>query len=335
MKKNIFFVILILLTYNLSIAQNINFPDSNFKTKLLQCDVSGSNPIALNLIGNQFKIDSNSDGQIEQSEALEVSYLFLYASNISDLTGIEYFTNIQYLGINNNSISVLNLTTLTHLIGLRCDLNNLTTINLNGHITFENLQCNNNNITSLDFTGLPNIKSVNCKNNLISSLNFSSNPLLNQLYCSNNNLTSLNIKNGINHDFSNVNYNDCWKTGNPNLITICADASEVVSVQNFLDGCGTSQAISITSNCGLGNEEFAGNITVYPNPFVDRLTIDSSQSLGDYSSITIYNTLGSVVFSNSILTSINEIDLSNLSKGVYILRLLGDSKKTSVKLIKN
>ena len=64
-------------------------------------------PIALNLQDIQFKIDANNDFDIDQSEALQVSYLFVSGSNISNVTGIEYFTNLQYLFVHLNMLSTL------------------------------------------------------------------------------------------------------------------------------------------------------------------------------------------------------------------------------------
>src|SRR6218665_1547270 len=54
-------------------AQNINFPDANFKAMLLSS--SPNNEIAKNLIGNYFAIDADGDGEISKSEAENVSYL--------------------------------------------------------------------------------------------------------------------------------------------------------------------------------------------------------------------------------------------------------------------
>ena len=76
-------------------AQIINFPDANFKAKLLQA--STANNIALNINGIKIKIDTNNDGEIQQSEALVVYTLNVPSSNISSLSGIEFFKNIRYL----------------------------------------------------------------------------------------------------------------------------------------------------------------------------------------------------------------------------------------------
>ena len=314
MKKSFFVTLTILIQYTLCIAQTINIPDTNFKNKLITADVDLGHNYAKNLSGQFIKIDSNNDFQIQQSEALQVAYLTMNSSGIIDLTGLEFFINLTELYVGNNSLINLPISTLTQLSILLVSNCNLSSLNLTDLISLSILYCSGNHLQYIDLSG---------------------NPSLVKLICRNNNLTNINIKNGINHDFSVLGANDCWKIGNPSLTTICADASEVASVQSFLDGCGSAQTINITSNCGLNNQEFSNDVTVYPNPFKDKLTIDTTQLLDEYNSIEIYNALGSLVYNNSILIPINEIDLSYLPNGIYILRLLGDSKKTSVKLIKN
>ena len=330
--KNIFLIILVCSSY-LTNAQIINIPDTNFKNKLLSANLT--NGIALDINFQPLIIDINGDNQIDVNEVINVAILQVFSSSISDLTGVEKFTNLQRLAVNNNFLNNINISTLTQLKILRCDFNFLSAIDLTGLTAIEGLNISHNNFSNFNFNNLPNLDRVVCSYNQLSTLNFSDNPLLMLLECKNNNLTTLNIKNGINQDFSVAGYNECWKTGNPNLTTICADASEVASVQSFLNGCGTAQTINVTSNCGLANQEFSNDVGVYPNPFEDKLIVDTTKLLNEYNSIEIYNTIGSLVYSNSILSPINEIDLSSLPDGIYIASLIGNSKRISLKLIKN
>jgi hypothetical protein len=53
-------------------AQNINFPDINFKNKLLFADVNYD--IARDVNFQQMKIDINNDNEISQFEALQVVF---------------------------------------------------------------------------------------------------------------------------------------------------------------------------------------------------------------------------------------------------------------------
>ena len=146
MKKSllIFFVFLFLN----SNAQQIIFNDSNFKSKLL---LAGSNnQIAKNIEGIFFKIDSNSDDEISQSEALQVSELFIDNSNITSLQGLEYFTAITVLNCNSNQITNLSLNSLDNLIELNCAFNQLQNLNLTYNNDLEIINCNNNQLVSLN-----------------------------------------------------------------------------------------------------------------------------------------------------------------------------------------
>ena len=108
--------------YFLSFAngQIINFPDANFKARLLVANTT--NQIAKNLAGNYFKIDADSDGEIQQSEALEVSYIdFSYTfSYITSVNGVTNFINLKYLNCGNNPINSLDLNGLVNLRELLC-----------------------------------------------------------------------------------------------------------------------------------------------------------------------------------------------------------------------
>lgn len=319
------FLVLLLFFQVFGFSQIINIPDVNFKNKLINASASNST-------AGGYIIDTNNDDEIDVNEAQQVTYLNVIISNISDLTGIEHFTNLTHLFIQYNTISSINISSLSSLIIFRCDYNNLSSINLTGLINLEEFRCDFNNLASLNFNGLTNLQNVICNNNQIPTLDFSSNSLLKELKCSNNNLTSINLKNGINHDFSNVNFNDCWKTGNPNLATICVDASELASVQNHLNNCGSAQTISITSNCGLGGEEFVANkVVLYPNPTNNFVVLDNEE--GFFSTVVIYNYLGQELKRLSVNDEITTIDLSNFNSGIYFFNLLGE-KNEVVKIVK-
>lgn len=104
--------ILLVLSTTFSFAQIINIPDPNFKALLLQANTT-------NNIAGGVKVDINDNGEIEQNEALLVYVIVIQTdNNISDLTGIEYFTNIVYLTCSSNHLVSANLSTLTQLAAL-------------------------------------------------------------------------------------------------------------------------------------------------------------------------------------------------------------------------
>jgi hypothetical protein len=64
----------------------------------------------------------------------------------------------------------------------------------------------------------------------------------------------------------------------------------------------------------VGVEEEAESIGVYPNPARDRVVIEGLET----SEVMVYNALGQVV---KTVQGTNEIDLSGLVDGVYLLRI--------------
>ncbi|MDG1171713.1 MAG: BspA family leucine-rich repeat surface protein, partial [Polaribacter sp.] len=80
----------------------------------------------------------------------------------------------------------------------------------------------------------------------------------------------------------------------------------------------------------LGNEdEHLSNISIYPNPTRDKLFI---QGLPNPLKVSIYNVLGKLVLAE--ITS-KDIDVKQLSKGIYILKIIDEQKETVRKFIKN
>jgi len=70
------------------------------------------------------------------------------------------------------------------------------------------------------------------------------------------------------------------------------------------------------------------NISIYPNPTNDKLFI---QGLSSSSKVLIYNVLGKLVLSQTIS---KEIDVKQLSKGIYILKIIDEQNETTRKFIK-
>jgi len=312
--------LIVLLFYSMiSFSQIINIPDVNFKNRLLAANSVVS--IARNCNDINIAVDTNNNGEIEQSEALEVCYLFLHnapnspSTQISSLEGINYFTNLKWLAINNNNISTLNISQLTNLW---------------------NFGCTNNPITTIDFSGLTSLKRVNVSNCLFSTLDFSGNPLFNELQCSNNpNLTTLKINNNYMQSFVPT-YS--WEPINwsniPNLTTICADSFEVTALQNFLTSCAITQPITISTNCALENSEFnTTSFSVYPNPSKGIFTVECEHNIQN-GVVEIYTLLGQKVFSEHIVDTHNKIiSIQNISKGTYILKVVDNNTTAYKKLI--
>ncbi|HEX8562173.1 MAG TPA: T9SS type A sorting domain-containing protein [Flavobacterium sp.] len=229
MKK--FYLLLALASAALN-AQNVNIPDANFKSRLLAA--SPSNQTAKDLSGNYFKIDANNDGEIQVTEAANVSYLFVPSfPYISSLEGILSFTNIEVLWCGVNDLTELNLNGLTHLTELVCGYNDLVTLDLTGVPALQTLRCDNNQLTSLNISGLSNLQTVICSINNIASLNAGNLSSLETLECHDNQMTALNVTGS-----TNLQYLKCEANNLPAL--------NVSGLTNLIElRCSTNQLTSI------------------------------------------------------------------------------------------
>lgn len=170
--KKLYFILIGFLVFGGVEAQNINFPDAVFKAKLISASPT-NNFIAKNLSGNYCRIDTNYDGNIQQSEALQISYIEVNGSNITDITGIEYFSNLKTLYCSGNYISNVNINGLTNLTNLGCDNNNLTSLNVSGLTNLQILECTLNMIPSLNVNGLTSLQTLLCGSNPIVNIDLS------------------------------------------------------------------------------------------------------------------------------------------------------------------
>lgn len=219
-----------LAAFSHAAAQNVNIPDNNFKNRLLIANTA--NGFAKDENGTNIQIDSNNDGEIQESEALNVYELYVNQALISDLTGIEAFTNLTLLYCYSNNLTTIDVSNNTNLVDLVCSSNELTTINLSNNV---------------------NLYSVDISSNDISSLDLSNNPSLGTFWAMNNpNLSWINLYNGTLLDVDAIDegsWSEIW--GNlPDNVYICADEDEVPLIEPYLNNWGTSGQV-ITSTCSF------------------------------------------------------------------------------------
>lgn len=84
------------------------------------------------------------------------------------------------------------------------------------------------------------------------------------------------------------------------------------------------------SSLSLTNFELSKNISIYPNPAQSQIQLISNETM---KSVTIIDLFGKTIKSNLMSTS--SIDISDLSKGVYFLRIYTDKGMAIKKIIKD
>ncbi len=190
MKKITLFIVFIFSLASLS-AQNIEFDDPYFKTLLLSS--TSENGIAFDLLGNEVKIDTNDDGEIQQSEAQNIGKLYVLSDVIEDYRGIEFFVNLRSFDCSGSEVVALDLSKNIALERLICNYTALNFLDLSGNIALRTLECTNSYLIDLDLSANVNLLSLECDNNLLPALDLSNNKALYNLKCSYNAIFDLDI----------------------------------------------------------------------------------------------------------------------------------------------
>lgn len=179
-----FYLFFCLLFCGLVNGQIINFPDANFKAKLLQANV------AFDMFDNVLTLDANNDGNIEVSEVQNVYTLNVSNANISDLTGISNFSGLQFLNCNNNLLTHITINNSISLMSLSANHNLLTSIDLDLSLAVEGVDLSYNNFTSFVIEDGYYAEAFNLSHNQLTSLTLS-NVIFTHFFVDYNSLTSI------------------------------------------------------------------------------------------------------------------------------------------------
>ena len=286
--KNIYFLLLAFSLFITANAQIVNIPDANFKAKLLAANTTNRN--AKNLLGDFFKIDANNDGQIQETEALNVSYLDVSTfslSTIADLKGIEKFKNLTSLDCSRNKLASLDVTQLVKLTSLYCNYNQLTSLNISLLVNLTSLVCWANQLTSLNVDQLVNLTYLNCSSNKLSSLDVSKLDNLISLHCSYNQLSKLDL-----NSLLKLVALDC---SNNQISTLDVSKSRIgrIGISDFPYGASfdNNNLVSLFVKNGLGNYAFIFS----GNPSLKYICVDEKELAGIQKQVTDYGYTNCVV----------------------------------------
>ena len=84
----------------------------------------------------------------------------------------------------------------------------------------------------------------------------------------------------------------------------------------------------------INNTEPESQFSVYPNPSEGKVTIEiSNESNNAANQIYIYNSVGSMVWQKTSSDKMIDIDLSDFSKGIYLVTIINNKKISSKKIV--
>ncbi|MEL6561602.1 MAG: LamG-like jellyroll fold domain-containing protein [Bacteroidota bacterium] len=270
-------------------SQNVNIPDANFKTALV----------------SNAAINTDGDMEISTAEAMAFSgTITITDQNVSDLTGIEAFVNLDRLICVGTSITSLDVSKITQLTLLRCSINQLNSLDVSKNLNLTRLEVSNNQLTtltigentslatllfpnnqlaSLDISQATALVSLDGDNNQLTSFDISKNKSLEQLFLRGNLLNTLNLANGNNAAITNME-----TTNNPDLSCIQHDTGfsppslangwVIDATTSFSDVCSGSQLAIIPQTVSTNA---SGSVCLDGNQSY-TVTVNGSQTGVDY-----------------------------------------------------
>ena len=118
--------------------------------------------------------------------------------------------------------------------------------------------------------------------------------------------------------------------GTESLTGLVAGETYYVQVWSNFAEQGTFSLRLSNPSLGVGSFDTA-DFQTYPNPVVDILNISYNKNI---TNVSVFNLLGQEVFSKTSTTNISQIDLSNLSKGAYMVKVASEDLVKTIKIVK-
>jgi hypothetical protein len=339
---------------SLNVTQNTNLITLEcYNNSLISLDVSQN--VSLELMS----CNDNSINSLDVSNNTNLTGLFCYENSITSLD-VSNNTALEKLRCNNNSISSLDLSNNNNLITVVCSNNNLTELNIaNG---------NNTNIGSGGVTGIvsvnnPNLTCIqvddaaysttnwtgtyfefdaassfntNCSTVLVSSITVQSQGGASTITTPGGTLQMEATVLPANADdmtyaWSVLDGSGTATISTNGLLSAITDGTVTV-IANANDGSGIAGTTTITiSNQTVGlNQLDSKNISIYPNPVQNELFIVLDNE--DITKIDILDLSGKMI--KSARTNTSQIDVSELSEGIYILQVYTQTGVSNTRFVK-
>ena len=289
MKKILFLLLFIYVCLGKAQQERdiIHIPDTKLKKILLENTM----------------INTNNDLEISKSEAESFTgTINISNKQITDLTGIEAFTNLTELNCSNNQLTRLDISKNTLLTSLNCDENQLTTLDTSHNTNLKTLNCSHNrNLNSINVSNNTALTTLNCSHNNLSSINIDNNKLLEKLDCSHNYLSSINVSNNTKLDKLDCSHNTLTSLDVSKNINL----KEVYCFNNNLSDLDFSQNTHLTTlycynndltslNIANGNNSKLTNFLSKGNTCLTCIKVDEGSTQGrkgwEKDNIANYNT---------------------------------------------
>lgn len=303
--------------------------------------------------GKITKLDcySNDLTMLDVSQEPELTELYCDDNKIATLK-LGNLSKMTRLYCGGNQIGSIDLTQMPKLQDFSCWGNSLTSLNLSKNAELVSLICRDNKISgTLDLNSNPKINQVNCYNNEITFIKLAPNTELKHIELQRNNINGENMTNLMNSlptyvpfpadewdDYMGMNLQGLYVTEvDPTLeknvaydfdVNIAKLKGWPVFAIN-IDDYGVKKPTPYEGVVTTGISAVEQNhVTIYPNPTSSSISVDGL-SCGEV--VKVYDLNGREVARQSAINGRVTIDLSSVSKGLYLLKTRNANHKIVVR----
>lgn len=288
--------------------------DTNFDNGLLAIDDGGT------------VIDTNGDGEITYQEAQDFTGVMqLNNQGITDVTGLEAFTNADTIDLSDNIIVDINTflnseSFIIEAVARNQELSQSIVLR-RPKIRIKSLNVARNNITEIDISRTEGMETLDVSGNPLTSLTLGEGTAVNTRFNTPSTYRSTSL----------ISLNATDTGGGLGCIQVddITDANTKVTSGAWLIDSGSSFSTNCAASLSIADFSLANSVIVYPNPADTQITFSTFNNVS-LNAIEVYNMLGERLISSSQRT----IDIRNFTKGIYLLKITTNKGVLTKKIIK-
>jgi hypothetical protein len=134
--------------------------------------------------------------------------------------------------------------------------------------------------------------------------------------------------------YTNFAFGNFYEDSNTDTITDCGVGVSYYYIDDLAISTDSTDAYNYIYT-GIEENSFEDQINIYPNPANNHINITKENDIDDLS-ITIYNTIGQILYSEQEINSnSSQIDISNISNGLLFIKIESDNNSFTYKLLKH
>ena len=264
---------------------------------------------------SSYRFNTDSNTYLTQMWLSLLALRNIYLHNLNDL---------KILSLSSCQIDSIDVSNLNNLLFLDVSSNErLTKLDLRGLTKLQSLFFDNTRVSEVRIDGLNELTSIYCYNAKLSSMGFDS------LFC------ALPKYSDDNYGYIVVVYDSTW----PDYQRFMASNSQNAISKNWIVRnryFGVLPPTNGTFDCNsIGMDDIESDFVeakVYPNPAIDYLSIETKEMV---QRLEVYDALGRKAIYRTPNQNNFSLDISNLEKGIYILKLQTNEGIGSYKIVKN